>query len=55
MFCVSAPSKDQIRRFISEQKGAQFLSPIVANNFNDFSDLPMFDHDGGPVGLVVVV
>jgi len=29
--------------------------PIVANNFNDISDLPMLDHNGGPVGLMVVV
>lgn len=37
MFCVSAPSEDQIRRFISEQRGAQFF--VYAGRHFGIADL----------------
>jgi hypothetical protein len=39
VFCVSAPSEDQIRRFISDQRGSEFSYTVVGRSAQQTSSL----------------
>jgi hypothetical protein len=39
VFCVSAPSEDQIRRFISDQRGAEISYTVVGRSAPQTSSL----------------